>query len=624
MTPKCIFKTLLAGTLFLLLAPLSLMAQKGKASAVAVDIEPPTWYTGAKDRTLQLLIHTTEASQATVSIKHPGVVISKQYALENPDYKIVLLNLPANLSAGKAELTLTWAGKKPVSVGYEFLAPNASLGIMPITPADALYLITPDRFANGNPANDDIKEYLERPDRSKNYMRHGGDIEGIRKKLPYLKDLGITGIWINPVLENDMPHSSYHGYAITNFYAMDKRFGTLAEYQNLIKEAHAQGIKVVKDMVLNHAGSYGRLFKKAPSKSWFNRYDEPNFRSNFRASIIPDPHASAEDLEVMADGWFDGTMPDINQRDTAMARYLIQNTLWWIWTSGIDGIRMDTYPYPDKNFVTQWASAIERQFPGFYLVGEVWVGSPALASYWTQSRNHDGYKGNLPTITDFPLHGAVTQAFNQGGGWEDGMNKLYSILSQDFVYDDASKHLVFLDNHDVNRFCSEVGMDTSKMKMALTFLTTVRGIPQIYYGTEIMLRGKDGSHPELRADFPGGWPGDKLDLFNPTNQSKEQRAVYEHLRKLLNWRKTSPAMAKGKFIHYTGGGEFYTYARLSPEQTVLVVLNNENKAVKHGLGRYTSVTKGFTKGRNVLTGQVQELKEVDLAAKSGVVLELMK
>lgn len=612
----------------LALAPWVTRAQKAKAAAPTAIIEPPMWYVQAKDKTLQLLVYYPDAKAATATIKSGSATLVKQYGMEHADYTVLLLRLNENAKAETMNISLSWPGKKAVNVPYVLMDKAAAEAPLPITPADVLYLITPDRFANGNPANDDAPGYLEKANRGQNNARHGGDLEGIRKKLPYLKDLGITGIWINPVLENNMPHSSYHGYAITDFYKIDARFGTLAEYQKLISEAHQSGIKVVKDMVLNHAGSYARIFKEAPSKNWYNFYDHPDFRSNFRASVVPDPHASDEDMEVMTDGWFDSTMPDLNQRDSTLGRYLIQNTLWWIWTSGIDGIRMDTYPYPDKTYVTKWANAVLHQFPGFYLVGEVWVGSPALASYWTtkgKATNADGYAGNLPTITDFPLYGATNQAFNQNGGWEDGMNKIYTILSQDFVYDDPSQHLVFLDNHDVNRFCTEVGMDTAKMKMALTFLATVRGIPQLYYGTEIMLRGKDGSHPELRADFPGGWPGDKLDLFNPANQSKEQRAVWNHTRKLLQWRKTSAAVAKGKFTHYVGGGDLYAYARQSPEQTLLVLMNNRTEGMQHGLERYKSITKGFSKVRNVLTGEEQPItSKINLGAKSGTVLELLK
>lgn len=593
-----------------------------------VSVEPPNWYTEAKNPLLQLLIKAPDAAKAQVNINYAGVKVVKQFALESPNYKIVLVRLEPGVKAGKFKISLNWSGSNTQSVDYELIGKAAARHPETVGTQDAVYLITPDRFANGDPGNDQVKGYLENADRSKSNSRHGGDLLGIKYKLPYLKDLGLTTVWINPVLENNMPHSSYHGYAITDFYKIDDRFGTLTQYKDLIADAHSRGMKVVKDMVLNHAGSLHPLYVDPPAKSWFNKYGEPNFRSNFRASVVPDPHASKEDMEVMTDGWFDSTMPDINQRDTNMARYMIQNTLWWIWTSGIDGIRMDTYPYPDKDFMIDWAEAIDRQFPGYYLVGEVWVSQPALASYWTTKRkgqNTDRYKGNLPTITDFPLHAACNQAFNQNGGWDDGFNKIYHTLAQDFVYDDASKHLVFLDNHDVNRFCSEVGMDTAKMKLALTFLATVRGVPQIYYGTEIMLRGRDGSHPELRQDFPGGWPGDKVDLFNPANQSKEQKAVYNHLRKLLNWRKTSKPVTSGTFTHYVGDGNVYVYGRQSAGETVVVLLNNKSETVRQPMGHYRQLMAGYTKAKNILTGEViSDLKELTLPAKTGLVLEMIK
>ncbi len=618
----------LAALAFFIFVAQASMAQKGAINTTKTTrIEPPNWFITAKDRSLQLLVHHPEIATAKATVSYPGLRITKQYRLESTNYLVLLLSLDKAVKSGEAKLTFNWADGKNLSLSYQLLDKPATQQ-QPITAADAVYLITPDRFANGNPANDDAVGFSEKSDRSKNYARHGGDIKGITDRLPYLQDLGITTVWINPVLTNNMPHSSYHGYAITDFYEIDPRFGTLAEYKNLISTAHGRGMKVVKDMVLNHAGSFNHIFVDPPSKKWFNHYGEPGFRSNFRASVVPDPHASAEDTEVMTDGWFDSTMPDLNQRDSTLARYLIQNSLWWVFTAGIDGIRMDTYPYPEKNFMLNWVKALREQFPTLYIVGEVWVSSPALAAYWTtkgKGVNTDKYAGNLPTITDFPLFSATNQAFNQNGGWDDGLNKIYNLLSQDFVYDDASQHLVFLDNHDVNRFCSEVGMDTAKMKMALTFLSTVRGVPQIYYGTEIMLKGKDGSHPELRQDFPGGWAGDVTNSFDPKNHTPAQKAVYQHMRKLLTWRKSSPAIAKGNYIHYVGDGNLYVYGRKHQDASVMVILNNNGKEITHELGRYQQLIKGYSKAKNVITGEVlTDLKSVTVAAKSGLLLELIK
>jgi glycosidase len=399
---------------------------------------------------------------------------------------------------------------------------------------DVVYLIMPDRFANGDPSNDDMPGMLEKADRNNTDGRHGGDIKGISSHLDYIADLGVSAIWMNPLLENNNPEYSYHGYAITDFYNVDARFGTNEDYVNLVKSSHEKGLKVIMDMVFNHASIYNWLIEDLPSEDWIHQFSEYT-RSNFRGSTIMDPHASDYDREKFLTGWFDHHMADLNQKNKLFANYLIQNSVWWIEYSGIDGIRIDTQPYSCKEFVTEWSSRVFQEYPEFNVVGEAWQQKESITAYFQKDApNRDGYNSGIPSVTDFPMYFAMSKAFNERDGWTEGLAQIYYVLAQDFLYAAPEENLIFCDNHDLDRIYSSLGKNFSKWEMAMATLMTMRGIPMIYYGTEILMTGNAGDgHGFIRKDFPGGWPDDKTDAFTKEGRSKQQNEAFSFLQNLF-------------------------------------------------------------------------------------------
>ncbi len=457
--------------------------------------------------------------------------------------------------------------------------------------------------------------------------RHGGDITGIINYLDYIRDLGFTALWCNPLLENNNPYYSYHGYAITDFYKIDPRFGTNKDYVKLVNECHKRKIKVIMDVVLNHCSIYSWLMQDLPETSWIHSHDEFT-RSNFRASTITDPYASQYDRDIMLTGWFDTHMADLDHRNELLANYLIQNSIWWIEYSGIDGIRLDTQPYSDKKFVSDWAVAIFNEYPKFSIVGEAWMQQEALTAYFQKDVNNtDGYNSNIPSVTDFPLYYGINKAFNEKDGWSEGLARLYNVLAQDFLYPSPDNNLIFCDNHDLTRFYSGIGMNLKKWKMGIAFLLTTRGIPMIYYGTEILMTGEESSgHGEIRKDFPGGWKGDPLNAFTSLGRTKEQNEALTYLRNMLRWRMNNKAVTQGKLKHFIPENETYVYFRYTNDECIMVAMNNspnEMKALK--TERFTECIKDYKYAMNVITGQtVNYLEALTLPPKSVMVLELKK
>jgi glycosidase len=588
-------------------------------------IEPPFWWVGMQNPELQLLVHGKDLAQATVSVSYPGVRLGETVRTDNPNYVFLTLHLAPGTKPGLVPLVFG-QGKQSRTVNYEVRAKSPAQGRgQGFDQSDLIYLLMPDRFANGDPTNDYVAGMLEKPDRKAPFGRHGGDLQGVIGKLDYLQDLGATALWLNPVLENDMPASSYHGYAITDFYAVDRRFGGNDAYLRLIEQAHARGLKVVQDMVANHIGSSHWWMKDLPAQDWVHQF--PAFtRSNYRLAVISDPHASQADSAQMTNGWFDTTMPDLNQNNRLLARYLVQNSLWWIEYAGIDGIRMDTYPYPDKDFMAHWTREVLREYPRFNIVGEVWIHSAAITAYWLKNTfNRDGYQSTLPSVTDFPVFEAATRAFNEPTGWADGLSRLYHVLAEDFVYEKPENNVIFLDNHDVTRYFTSVRENLGSFKLGLAFLLTTRGIPQVYYGTEILMTGDGGFHPGVRKDFPGGWPGDATDAFRPEGRTPAQNEAFNYLRTLANWRKRTPVVHHGKLTHFLPENETYVYFRHDGQACVMVALNNSDQPKTLDTKRFAEVMAGYATARNVLTGeQLTQLGTLALPAKSATVLELGK
>lgn len=611
------------GLLFFYFAAATLTFGQKKSTPPFEHLEPPFWWTSLKSRNLQILFYNGKVNLAeySVALTYPGVTVETRKT-ENPHYLFVYLTLAADVRPGQLPFVFT-AGKKKVNHAYELRDKPAQSPLPTINASDVIYLLMPDRFANGDLKNDTIPGMFEGTHRNKPNGRHGGDLKGIQDHLDYFQDLGITSLWLNPVLENNEPHHSYHGYAITDLYKVDARFGTNDQYKQLIDDCHRRGMKMIQDMVMNHIGNESWLFKDLPAKDWVHQFPEFT-RSNFRGSAMSDPYAAPADVNRMNAGWFDTHMPDINQLNPMMATYLIQNSLWWIGYAGLDGIRMDTYPYPDKEFMSQWARTVLDEFPNFYIVGEVWISAVATTAYWQKGMvNRDGYQSFLPAVTDFPLHAAMPAAMNEKEGYDNGLARLYFLLSQDFLYPDPNKLLTFLDNHDLTRFFNTVGKDPAKFKLALTFLLTTRGTPQLYYATELMMDGDAMSHPDIRRDFPGGWKEDPANAFTVEGRTVEQNEIFNYTRKLLNWRKSNPTFQGGKLTHYVPESNVYVYFRSKGSSRVMVVLNGSEKEVKLATARFSESLQGVSSATDIITGNtVPDLDSLTLGPRSSLVLEL--
>lgn len=614
---------------FLVLAGLMpAWAQKKSSTPSAAPmfehVEPPFWWASMKGRTLQILLHNSKINIADygVSLTYPGVTLTEVRKTGNPHYLFLYLALQADVKPGMVPVEFT-AGKKKINFTYELKDKPSRSPLDPLDASDVVYLLMPDRFANGDVKNDTIPGVLEGAHRDKPHGRHGGDLKGIADNLGYFENLGITALWLNPVLENNQPKWSYHGYAITDLYRVDRRFGTNEEYRKLIEQGHTRGIKMIQDMVMNHLGNESYLVKDLPDKDWLHHFPELT-KSNFRGSAMSDPYVSKEDVDRMNHGWFDGHMPDLNQKNPMLATYLIQNSLWWIGYAGLDGIRMDTYPYPDKEFMSVWARTVLEEFPGFYLVGEVWINAVPTSAYWQKGMvNRDGYQSFLPSITDFSLHAAIPSALNEKEGYDTGLARLYFLLSQDFIYPEANNLLTFLDNHDLTRFFNTVGKDPARFKLGLTFLLTTRGIPQLYYATELMMDGDASSHPDIRRDFPGGWKDDKVNAFTGDGLTPEQKDALALSRRLLNWRKNNPTFNGGRLVHFVPENNVYVYFRMQGNDRVMVVLNGSEKEVTLSTTRFQECMAGTTRGMDVVTGAtVNDLSSLRLAPRSALVLEL--
>jgi glycosidase len=468
---------------------------------------------------------------------------------------------------------------------------------------------------------------LEKANRSNPDGRHGGDLQGVINHLDYIANTGFTTIWMNPFLENNQSAYSYHGYAISDFYRVDPRMGTNKLFAHLVNQAHQKGLKIIMDMIFNHCGINHWFIKDLPSQDWINQHKEFT-RSNFRGSVITDPHASSYDRNIMLTGWFDKNMPDLNQNNPILATYLIQNTIWWIEFSGINGIRVDTQPYPFKEFMAKWAQSVTAEYPDFNIVGETWLQKISVTAYFQKgTRNIDGYNSYIPSVTDFPMYYAISSAFNENEGWTSGMAKLYYVLAQDFVYANPDKLLVFADNHDLNRYFETMGKDINKYKMGLTFLLTVRGIPQIYYGTEILMTGQEHmGHGYIRKDFPGGWATDTVNAFLPSGRTTEQNEAYNFLSNLLKWRKTCNVIHSGKLKHFLPQDGIYVYFRYDENSAVMVILNNNNSEAKTiNTNRFSEILKNYNTGVEIITNaKIKNLSEIKIPAKSAMIIELNK
>lgn len=565
----------------------------GAQGSIIKKTAPEFWWAGMKNPELQILLYGEQISNADVTLTGKGVILKEVVKQENPNYLLLYLDLT---EADAQTLTIRLKqGKKLTEIPYELKARvRKGEDIKGFTAEDVLYLIMPDRFANGNQENDIIKGMKESTtDRNNLYARHGGDLQGIANHLTYISDLGATAIWLNPTQENDMKEGSYHGYAITDYYQIDRRFGTNQEFKELVKQAHSQGLKVVMDMIFNHCGNENYLFADKPSKEWFN-FSSNYVQTSFKTANVMDIHASNYERRIATDGWFASVMPDFNQRNRHVARYLIQNSIWWIEYAGINGIRQDTHPYADFDFMSQWCKEVNEEYPYFNIVGETWLNSNVQIAYWQKDSKIAAPKNSyLPTVMDFPLQGLMNQAFDEETGeWGGGLYRLYDYLSQDLVYANPMGLLTFLDNHDTSRFASDKDKanNLTRYKQALAFMLTTRGIPQIYYGTEILMSGNKGNGDgALRRDFPGGWKGDEINAFSEKGRTALQNEAFNYTRKLLQWRKGNLAVTKGNMKHFSIRQGVYVYQREYNGQSVVVFMNGTNSSQELELTPYREV-----------------------------------
>jgi glycosidase len=595
----------------------------------AIKLYPTNWWAGMKNPKLQLMLHGEGIGESAVSLHYPHVKVDKVYKAENKNYVFVDLNIDAAAKPGILKFVLSKNGGS-TTVDFELKKrrsdENGKTRILGVTSADLIYLIMPDRFANGDPSNDRIAGMAERVNgRDSLKGRHGGDLQGVKQHLDYLKDLGITAIWLNPVLESDRERESFHGYAFTDHYKIDPRFGGEEAYHALIEAAHAKYLKVIQDAVYNHVDINHVTVKDMPMKDWLNQW--PSFQNtSYKDQVLMDPYAAQLDKKIMSDGWFNGHMPDLNQQNPYVANFLIQHAIWTTENFGIDGWRIDTYAYCDLAFMNRCNKALLDEYPQLGIFAETWVHGMTNQSFFVKNNyNNISFTSNLPGVTDFQMYFAMNDALNQNFGWTEGLSKLNLTLAADFVYADPQKNCLFLDNHDLTRFYTAVGENFSKYKMGINWLLTLRGIPQLYYGTEILMTGSTSPTDALvRKDFPGGWKEDTINKFIPAGRTPGENEAFNYVRTLAGFRKNSSALKTGRLMQFVPFDGLYIYFRYDKDQTVMVVSNTNNKPADVQMSRFAERTKGFNHMKDIFSGKTNNLDHFTIDAWGSAVYELIK
>lgn len=607
----------------------SLAATAAKPSSPQINsVEPPYWWTGMANDTLQIMLSGPRIGLTETSMKpYEGVSLIESVRLDSPNYLLLYLTVSDTAKPGVLDFTFS-DGKKKAALRYELKERSKAVKAQGFDASDVLYLIMPDRFARAGATTDAEAsrglEYAVEVDRADLNARHGGNIAGMEQHLGYIDSLGVTAIWVNPVLENDMPGGSYHGYATTDYYRIDPRFGTNGQWRDFVGKAHDRGIKVVMDMIFNHSGSNHPWMKDMPSRDWYN-FPDSAVTTNFRLSTLHDPYVSDYDKKRTVDGWFVTAMPDLNQRNPHLRRYLSQNSIWWIEDSGIDGIRMDTYPYADERAMASWIDDVMSEYPGFNIVGECWYGNEGGEAYWQRgSKVNPNGDPRLPTVMDFVLSIKARDAFKGQTDRLEGLNTIYDHLALDYLFPDPTHILTFLDNHDTDRFLLEEPDDLGWWKQAVTFLLTSRGIPQIYYGTELLMNGTRaaGGDGNVRRDMPGGFPGDKTDAFTATGRSDKQNEAFDFIQKLLQWRRGNEAIARGSLKHFMPENGLYVYQRRSGDKEVTVILNGNDSPVTTTMERTLEILPYESQRRDMLTGETITISpEMTFSPRQILILE---
>ena len=609
------------------------LAAAGLAAALATGaadaagqiehIEPPFWWADMQHPRLQIMVHGQTVTDLVPTLTCPGVRLAATTRVANPNYLFLDLELGPDLAPGNCEIQFQSPGGDAIVEPYRFEQRRpGSADRAGFSPSDVLYLITPDRFANGDPANDSVPGMLDGLNRDQNQGRHGGDLQGIIDHLDYIAEMGFTQVWLNPVLENAQPDHSYHGYSTTDYYKVDPRLGSNDLYREMSSRARELGLGLVMDLIPNHIGSGHWWMQDLPTPDWVNH---GHFvQTTHVREPLHDPHAPQSEGRAFADGWFVPTMPDLNQRNLLLSDYLIQNAIWWIEFADLTGIRVDTWSYADKQFLSDWTRRVMAEYPGFNIVGEEWIESKGVIAYWQRGKQRsDGYASDLPSLMDFPLTLALREALVEEETWNSGLIKIYRSLAEDFLYADPDYLLVFADNHDMGRIYAVVNRDPDLFRLAMVLVLTTRGIPQLFYGTEILMGDPAVSgHGSIRADFPGGWPGDAINGFTGQGLPDDAAEAQRFLKKLLQWRRNAPAVTHGKLTHYAPRDGTYVYFRHSGEQRIMVAMNKNAEARELGLKRFHEMLGDAGEGVDVLTGEEHRLEgDIEIPGRGFLLLE---
>ena len=619
---------------------ISLFVSFAGAAADEIKVYPSHWWVGMNNPQVQLLLHEKNiGNYSTIRLNYPGVKVGKVQSPENKNYLFIDLQIATSAKPGVLQIQCQDPLlKKTRTLFFSLRKKNNASGLSQhqgVDARDLVYLIMPDRFSNGDPSNDIIKSYRDTLcERDNKFSRHGGDFKGILNRLDYLKELGVTSLWLTPVIENDMPRmqewgnsvAGYHGYWFTDHYEVDKRFGGNEEYKVFCETLHKNGMKVIQDAVYNHVGNSHVFYLDPPQKDWFNS-SQGTRQPNHREEVFMDPYAAEGQKRQMLDGWFTPHLPDLNQRNPFLATFLIQHAIWTTQEYGIDAWRVDTYKYCEEKFMNELNTALLKEFPKLTILGEAWVNTVAANAYFTSNTIAAPFRHNPNGVLDFQTSFAIMAGVNEKFGWTNGVNKLYMTLAQDFLYKNPMTNCMFLDNHDMDRIFSVVDEDWSKFKMAVNWLYTLRGIPQLYYGTEVLMKNrKTSTDAMVREDYPGGWPGDApaSNLFSSAGRNPQQQTAFNYFSRLGQFRKTSSAIGTGKMMQYIPQDGLYAYFRYDEKQTVLVIANTGEKSISPTWSIYKERVKGFTKLRDVITGTTISIDALTLAPGESFVFELLR
>ncbi|MBC2606244.1 glycoside hydrolase family 13 protein [Pelagicoccus albus] len=592
-------------------------------------VEPPFWWANMPVSELQIQIYGENVGTYRASLDTPGIKISKQVAVDSTNYLFLYLEIDPTVKPGIIPIEFK-NSEDSFIYEYELRKRDPVEGRnQGFDASDLIYLMMPDRFANGSLENDNIDGLTETVDRSDPTKRQGGDVQGIQQHLDYLKDLGMTAIWVTPIFENNSPpdYGGYHGYAATDLYRVDRRLGSNEDYRDLVRDTHKRGMKVIMDMIHNHIGLDHWWMSDLPTQDWVHDVNKYGY-TNFKGTVQGDPNASQYDRDKLVKGWFVPYMPDLNQRNELLADYLIQNSIWWIEYSGIDGIRMDTYLYPYPEYMARWAKEVIEAYPDFNIVGEAWTETVAHESYWQDdSANSDGYDSQLPSVTDFPLCFAIRNGLTEDFGWETGISRVYYAFSQDRLYHDPNHNVIFLDNHDMGRIFEQVGKDEDLFKIAYSILLTARGIPQVYYGTELMMghENRGGDDEAWRQTMPGGWPGDERSVFTTEGRTEKENEVLAYMKAMNHWRMESEAIHQGKLLQFVTDEGTFVYFRILEDQAVMIAINTNEESATLESARFAEVLDSFSRVMLVPEGSNYSIEsKLTINPKSALILDLHK